>query len=366
MLEIHFFKNKIQNLITRTNMLKEYIKYDYYQEKLININKKLEKNSIWKDIHYAQSLIKQRSLIENKIIIFDQLLVEIKDLSNLLEILEDDLKDHEITNQITRDLNLLEQKIVELEWSNMFCKEHDYANCYLDIQAGSGGTEAQDWANMLIRMYLRWAENKGFKSEIISESVGDIAGIKSATLRILGNYAFGWLRTETGIHRLVRKSPFDSTGKRHTSFSSVFVYPELQNDIEIKINASDLRIDVYRASGAGGQHVNRTESAVRITHLPTGIITQCQNGRSQHRNKDQALRQMKAKLYELEKKKQNAKRQAIEENKSDIGWGRQIRSYILDNSRIKDLRTGVESRDIQAILNGELDIFIKASLNAGF
>ncbi|WWO99565.1 MAG: peptide chain release factor 2 [Candidatus Dasytiphilus stammeri] len=364
MLDIHCLKHRIQNIITRAKMLKQNIKYDDDKIKLINLNKELEKTSVWKEINYAQSLNKERVFIESKIENFDELYIEIINLSGLLDILDD--KDNALLNEIIRDMNIIEEKIVQLEFSTMFCKPNDYANCYIDIQAGSGGTEAQDWANVLMRMYLRWAEKKGFKTKIISETVGDIAGIKSVTLQILGQYAFGWLRTETGIHRLVRKSPFDSTGKRHTSFSSVFVYPELKDNIEIKINAGDLRIDVYRASGAGGQHVNRTESAVRITHLPTGVVTQCQNERSQHRNKDQALKQMKAKLYDLKIKKKNAEKQVIEENKSDIGWGRQIRSYILDSSLIKDLRTGVESHDIQDILNGELDIFIKASLNAGF
>ncbi|WWP00268.1 MAG: peptide chain release factor 2 [Candidatus Dasytiphilus stammeri] len=364
MLDLHFFKDRINNLITRVNLLKENRKYNSYKIKLININQALENPSIWKNINYAQSLTKERAVIESFILNLDTLNLEIINLSNLIDILED--KDDDIIKDIILEMNLIEEKIVQLEWSHMFCKPNDYANCYIDIQAGSGGTEAQDWANILMRMYLRWAENKGFTTEIISESLGDIAGIKSSTIRVLGKYAFGWLRTETGIHRLVRKSPFDSTGKRHTSFSSVFIYPEVEDNMKIHINMSDLRIDVYRASGAGGQHVNRTESAVRITHLPTGVVTQCQNGRSQHRNKDQALKQMKAKLYELAIKNKNAEKKEIEENKSDIGWGRQIRSYILDNSRIKDLRTGVESHDIQDILNGKLDIFIKASLNAGF
>ena len=250
-------------------------------------------------------------------------------------------------------------------FGRMFSGEYDSADCYLDIQAGSGGTEAQDWASMLMRMYLRWAEARGFKTEIIEESEGEVAGIKSVTIKIIGDYAYGWLRTETGVHRLVRKSPFDSGGRRHTSFSSAFVYPEVEDDIDIEINPADLRIDVYRASGAGGQHVNRTESAVRITHIPTGLVTQCQNDRSQHKNKDQAMKQMKAKLYELEMQKKNAEKQAMEDNKSDIGWGSQIRSYVLDDSRIKDLRTGVETRNTQAVLDGSLDQFIEASLKAG-
>lgn len=247
----------------------------------------------------------------------------------------------------------------------MFSGDYDSADCYLDIQSGSGGTEAQDWAEMLLRMYLRWAESKGFTTEVMEVSDGDVAGIKSATIKVSGDYAYGWLRTETGVHRLVRKSPFDSGNRRHTSFASVFVYPEIDDNIDIDINPADLRIDVYRASGAGGQHVNKTESAVRITHIPTGIVTQCQNNRSQHSNKDQAMKQLKAKLYELEMQKKNAEKQQMEENKSDIGWGSQIRSYVLDDSRIKDLRTGVETRNTQAVLDGDLDQFIEESLKAG-
>lgn len=273
--------------------------------------------------------------------------------------------DEETFNEAVAELDHLIAKLEQLEFRRMFSGEYDSADCYLDIQAGSGGTEAQDWASMLLRMYLRWAEAKGFKTEVIEESDGDVAGLKSATIKIIGDYAFGWLRTETGVHRLVRKSPFDSGGRRHTSFSSVFIYPEVDDDIDIDINPADLRIDVYRASGAGGQHVNKTESAVRITHLPTNIVVQCQNDRSQHKNKDQAFKQLRAKLYEFEMQKKNADKQAMEDNKSDIGWGSQIRSYVLDDSRIKDLRTNVETRNTQAVLDGDLDKFIEASLKAG-
>ncbi len=273
--------------------------------------------------------------------------------------------DEETFNEAVAELDQLIAKLEQLEFRRMFSGEYDSADCYLDIQAGSGGTEAQDWARMLLRMYLRWAEAKGFKTEVIEESDGDVAGLKSATIKIIGDYAFGWLRTETGVHRLVRKSPFDSGGRRHTSFSSVFIYPEVDDDIDIDINPADLRIDVYRASGAGGQHVNKTESAVRITHLPTNIVVQCQNDRSQHKNKDQAFKQLRAKLYEFEMQKKNADKQAMEDNKSDIGWGSQIRSYVLDDSRIKDLRTNVETRNTQAVLDGDLDKFIEASLKAG-
>ena len=247
----------------------------------------------------------------------------------------------------------------------MFSGEMDARNAYLDIQSGAGGTEAQDWAEMLLRMYLRWGESKGFKTELIEVSAGDVAGIKSATVRFEGPYAFGWLRTEIGVHRLVRKSPFDSGNRRHTSFASVFVSPEVEDDIDIEVDPSDLRIDVYRASGAGGQHVNRTESAVRITHLPTNVVVQCQNDRSQHKNKATAMKQLKAKLYELEVQMRNAQAQSIEDLKSDIGWGSQIRSYVLDQSRIKDLRTGVETGNTQAVLDGDLDPFIEASLKSG-
>ena len=274
-------------------------------------------------------------------------------------------EDDETVDAVVKDLDALEQRVAELEFRRMFSGEMDANNAFLDIQAGSGGTEAQDWAEMILRMYLRWGERHGFKTELMEVSPGEVAGIKSATIKFEGDYAFGWLRTEIGVHRLVRKSPFDSGNRRHTSFAAVFVSPEIDDSIEVDINPADLRIDVYRASGAGGQHVNRTESAVRITHMPTNIVVQCQNDRSQHKNKDQAMKQLKAKLYELEVQKRNASQQAIEDTKSDIGWGSQIRSYVLDQSRIKDLRTGVETGNTQAVLDGGLDIFIEASLKSG-
>lgn len=280
----------------------------------------------------------------------------------MLAVEENDLSTFQ---DVEQELAQLESRLAQLEFRRMFSGEYDHADCYLDLQAGSGGTEAQDWASMLLRMYLRWAESRGFKTEIIEESDGDVAGIKSVTIKIIGEYAYGWLRTETGVHRLVRKSPFDSGNRRHTSFSSAFVYPEVDDDIDIEINPADLRIDVYRASGAGGQHVNKTESAVRITHLPTNIVVQCQTDRSQHKNRDQAMKQLKAKLYEFELQKKNNEKQTMEDNKSEIGWGSQIRSYVLDDSRIKDLRTGVETRNTQAVLDGDLDKFIEASLKAG-
>ena len=267
--------------------------------------------------------------------------------------------------EVDEELERLEALVAGLEFRRMFSCEADGNDCYLDIQAGSGGTEAQDWANMLLRMYLRWSEKKGFKVEVVEVSEGEVAGIKSATIHVQGEYAYGWLRTETGVHRLVRKSPFDSGARRHTSFSSIFVSPEIDDDIEIEIDTSDLRIDTYRASGAGGQHVNRTDSAVRITHEPTGIVVQCQSQRSQHQNKDFAMKQLRAKLYEREMDARRAEAQALEDSKADIGWGSQIRSYVLDASRIKDLRTGVETSNTQAVLDGALDPFIEASLKQG-
>ena len=286
------------------------------------------------------------------------------DAKDLLEMAAEE-GDSETVDSVVADVQELEQRLETLEFRRMFAGEMDPNNAYLDIQSGSGGTEAQDWASMILRMYLRWGERAGFKTELIECSDGDVAGIKSATIHFQGEYAFGWLRTETGVHRLVRKSPFDSGNRRHTSFASVFVSPEIDDDIDIEINPADLRIDVYRASGAGGQHVNKTESAVRITHMPTGVVTQCQNDRSQHKNKDTAMKQLKAKLYELEMMKRQGDQQAVEDSKSDIGWGSQIRSYVLDQSRIKDLRTSVETGNTQAVLDGDLNQFIEASLKSG-
>lgn len=286
------------------------------------------------------------------------------DADDLLELAAAE-DDEDTFNAVSADLADLQKQLEGLEFRRMFAGEMDPNNAFLDIQAGSGGTEAQDWANMLLRMFLRWADDHGFKTEIVELSDGEVAGIKSATVRIEGDYAYGWLRTETGVHRLVRKSPFDSGGRRHTSFSSVFVSPEVDDSFEIDINPADLRIDVYRASGAGGQHVNRTESAVRITHLPTNTVVACQSGRSQHQNKDFAMKQLKSRLFELEMQKRNAEKQKLEDSKADIGWGSQIRSYVLDDSRIKDLRTGVETRNTQAVLDGDLDKFIEASLKQG-
>jgi peptide chain release factor 2 len=338
--------------------------FDRRKEELEEVNRELEQPNVWDDPENAQKLGQERARLENIVLTIEALDNGLNDAEELLEMsVEED--DEDSVNSIVEDLELLEKKVADLEFRRMFSGEMDACNAYVDIQAGSGGTEAQDWAEMLLRMYLRWGEAHGFKTELMEVSPGDVAGIKSATINISGDYVFGRLRTETGVHRLVRKSPFDSGNRRHTSFAAVFVSPEIDDDIEIDINPADLRIDVYRASGAGGQHVNRTESAVRITHNPTGVVVQCQNDRSQHKNKATAMKQLKAKLYELEVQKRNADQQAVEDNKSDIGWGSQIRSYVLDQSRIKDLRTGVETGNTQAVLDGGLDQFIEASLKSG-
>ncbi len=294
----------------------------------------------------------------------DQLTTGLADADELLAMaVEED--DEDTVNEVISDLDNHEKIVAGLEFRRMFSGEMDTNNAYLDIQSGAGGTEAQDWSEMILRMYLRWAEARGFKADVIEASAGEVAGIKSATVHIVGEYAYGWLRTETGVHRLVRKSPFDSGARRHTSFASVFVSPEVDDNIEIEVDPSDLRIDVYRASGAGGQHVNRTESAVRITHLPTNTVVQCQNDRSQHKNKATAMKQLKAKLYELEMQERRAAASIVEDSKADVGWGSQIRNYVLDQSRIKDLRTGVETGNTQAVLDGGLDAFIEASLKQG-
>ncbi|WP_141672922.1 peptide chain release factor 2 [Gilliamella sp. wkB18] len=364
MFEINPVKSKIAELTERTAVIRGYLDYDLKKERLEEVNAELEQSEVWADPEKAQALGKERVALDEIINTIHSLTQGLDDVEGLLE-LAIEAEDQDTFDEANFELEQLEKKLAGLEFRRMFSGKYDSADCYLDIQSGSGGTEAQDWAEMLLRMYLRWAESKGFATEVMEVSDGDVAGIKSATIKVSGDYAYGWLRTETGVHRLVRKSPFDSGNRRHTSFASVFVYPEIDDDIDIDINPADLRIDVYRASGAGGQHVNKTESAVRITHIPTGIVTQCQNNRSQHSNKDQAMKQLKAKLYELEMQKKNAEKQQMEENKSDIGWGSQIRSYVLDDSRIKDLRTGVETRNTQAVLDGDLDQFIEESLKAG-
>ena len=307
---------------------------------------------------------RERASLEGVVETIDELDQSLDDQKELTAMLLDEGDDDGLS-EVDEELGRLETLVGGLEFRRMFSGEADSNNCYLDIQAGSGGTEAQDWGNMLLRMYLRWAEKKGFKVEVVEVSEGEVAGIKSATIHVQGEYAYGWLRTETGVHRLVRKSPFDSGARRHTSFSSVFVSPEIDDNVEIEVDPSDLRIDTYRASGAGGQHVNRTDSAVRITHEPSGVVVQCQSQRSQHQNKDFAMKQLRAKLYEREMDARKAEAQALEDSKADIGWGSQIRSYVLDSSRIKDLRTGVESSNTQAVLDGALDPFIEASLKQG-
>ena len=307
---------------------------------------------------------KERVRLEQVVDVIGSLDVALRESNELLELARDD-DDRETVQVVQNDLDRLETSLDALEFRRMFSGPTDSSHAFLDIQAGAGGTEAQDWANMLLRMYLRWAERRSFKTELIERSDGDIAGIKSATLRIEGDHAYGWLRTETGVHRLVRKSPFDAGNRRHTSFAAIFVSPEIDDKIEIEINPADLRIDVYRASGAGGQHVNKTESAVRITHEPSGIVVQCQNDRSQHKNKATAMKQLKAKLYEMELQKKRSDQQQVENSKSDVGWGSQIRSYVLDQSRIKDLRTSFETGNTQAVLDGDLDGFLEESLKSG-
>ncbi len=338
--------------------------YETKKERLEEVLGELEDPEVWSDPERAQALGKERALLENVVQGIDELSNGLADAADLLEMAVEE-GDEETVESVAADIEGFEKRVVELEFQRMFSGEMDQANAFLDIQAGSGGTEAQDWAEMLLRMYLRWGEQHGFKTELMEVSPGEVAGIKSATVRFEGPYAYGWLRTETGVHRLVRKSPFDSGNRRHTSFAAVFVSPEIDDSVEIEINPADVRTDTYRASGAGGQHVNKTDSAVRLTHLPTGIVVQCQNDRSQHKNRDQAWKQLKAKLYELEMQKRRESAQALEETKSDIGWGSQIRSYVLDQSRIKDLRTGVETGNTQAVLDGALDPFIEASLKSG-
>ena len=321
-------------------------------------------SAVWEKPEYAQALGKERSSLEATVHAIDKLYSGINDVEELFKLAFDE-SDEDLYVEANRDLDNLVECLDKLEFRRMFSGQIDEANAYLDIQAGSGGTEAQDWAEMLLRMYLRWGESKGFNTELVELSGGDVAGIKSATIHLRGEFAFGWLRTETGVHRLVRKSPFDSGNRRHTSFASVFVSPEINDDIEVDLDMSDVRVDTYRSSGAGGQHVNKTDSAVRLTHEPSGIVVQCQSQRSQHKNKELAIKQLKAKLYELEELKRKEQAQSVEEEKANIGWGSQIRSYVLDSSRIKDLRTNVEVTNTGAVLDGDLDKFIEASLKMG-
>ncbi|MFT7686185.1 MAG: peptide chain release factor 2 [Candidatus Azotimanducaceae bacterium] len=338
--------------------------YEQRKERLTEVELELGDSKVWDDPEFAQKLGKERAALEAVVHTIDFLDDGLQDVSDLLELAQEE-SDESLIEGVEKDLSGLTSRMETLEFRRMFSGEMDPNSAYLDIQSGSGGTEAQDWANMLLRMYLRWGEAKGFKCEIVEISDGDVAGIKGATIRFEGEYAYGWLRTETGVHRLVRKSPFDSGSRRHTSFASVFASPELDDDIEIDLNMSDVRVDTYRASGAGGQHVNKTDSAIRLTHIPSGLVVQCQNQRSQHKNKDQAIKQLKAKLYEMEEQARLNEMREIEDNKSDIGWGSQIRSYVLDSARIKDLRTNVETSNTSAVLDGDLDQFIVASLKLG-
>ncbi len=338
--------------------------FETQQERLAEVERELEQPDVWADPEHAQALGKQRVTLERVVLTLQNLACGLEDLPELLQLAVDE-NDAEAVEDIQTEIAAYQLQVSELEFRRMFPGKMDSANAFVDIQAGSGGTEAQDWANMLLRQYLRWAEAHDFEVDTMDLSDGDVAGIKCATIRVGGEYAYGWLRTETGVHRLVRKSPFDSGNRRHTSFASVFVYPEIDDSIEIDINPADLRTDTYRSSGAGGQHVNKTDSAIRLTHLPTGVVVQCQNDRSQHKNRAQAMAQLKAKLYERELQKQREEQQSQEAEKADIGWGSQIRSYVLDQSRIKDLRTGVETSNTQAVLDGDLDAFIEASLKSG-
>ena len=338
--------------------------FDTKRERLTEVQRELEQPNIWDRPDYAQQLGKERAKLESEVGVLTRLHSGLSDAQELLELARSEA-DATVLNEIGKDLSQLDAQLGDLEFRRMFAGELDANNAFLDIQSGSGGTEAQDWANMLLRMFLRWGERRGFDTELIEVSAGEVAGIKSATIKYSGAYAYGYLRTETGVHRLVRKSPFDSGNRRHTSFASVFVYPEVDENIDIEINPADLRVDTYRASGAGGQHVNRTDSAVRITHVPSGIVVQCQSDRSQHKNRSAAMSMLKARLYEAEMQKKREVQQKLEDNKADIGWGSQIRSYVLDQSRIKDLRTGVETANTQAVLDGDLDKFIEASLKSG-
>ena len=331
---------------------------------MAEVELELGESAVWERPEYAQALGRERSELENVVSTIEALEAGLRDAEDVIRLAQEE-GDADLFEEAGKDLAALQSRLEALEFRRMFSGAMDINNAYLDIQAGSGGTEAQDWAEMLLRMYLRWGEDKGFTVELVEASAGEVAGIKSATIHFQGEYAFGWLRTETGVHRLVRKSPFDSGNRRHTSFASVFVSPEVDDDIEIDLDMNDVRVDTYRSSGAGGQHANKTDSAIRLTHLPSGIVVQCQSQRSQHKNKDMAIKQLKAKLYEMEELKRKEAAQTIEDSKADIGWGSQIRSYVLDQSRIKDLRTNVETTNTQGVLDGDLDRFIEASLKMG-
>ncbi|HET8765225.1 MAG TPA: peptide chain release factor 2 [Rhodanobacter sp.] len=364
MIETNPIHAQIADLTGRVESLRGYLDYPAKRERLEEVALELENPNIWDDPARAQELGRERARLESVVNGISELMSSLGDARELLEMAHAD-GDEDTAAAVRADVARLEARVAKLEFQRMFSGKMDACNAFVDIQAGAGGTEAQDWAEMLLRMYLHWVESRGWKAEIMEASAGEVAGIKSATFRVEGDYAYGWLKTEIGVHRLVRKSPFDSDNRRHTSFTSVFVSPEVDDSIEIDINPADIKMDVYRSSGAGGQHVNKTESAVRLTHVPTGVVVACQVERSQHSNRDRAMKMLKAKLYELEVQKRNAERDALEATKSDIGWGSQIRNYVLDQSRIKDLRTGVERSDTQKVLDGDLDEFIEASLKSG-
>jgi len=337
---------------------------DNIKKEIIKLDKDLQDEKIWSDREKSLNISKEKASIEKKLSEFSIISSDFLQLREFKELYDDD-QSSDLEKYLSDEIKRIDLMVEKLSFLQIFKGKSDTCNAFLDVQSGSGGTEAQDWAEMLLRMYIRWGEKQGFEVETINLTSGEVAGIKSATLKFNGQYAFGWLKTETGVHRLVRKSPFDSGSRRHTSFASIFVSPEIDDNIEIEIDPSDLRIDVYRASGAGGQHVNKTESAVRITHLKSGVVTQCQNGRSQHKNKDTAMKQLKAKLYEIEIQKKRNQQDNIENEKADIGWGSQIRSYVLDQSRIKDLRTNIETSNTQSVLDGNINLFIEASLKMG-
>ncbi|WP_326542574.1 peptide chain release factor 2 [Pseudorhodoferax sp.] len=355
---------QLTDLAARTQELRGYLDADAKAERLRTVNAALEDPAVWNEPKKAQELAKEKKALEDVVVTLERLARELADNSELYEMSKDDGDEAGLAT-IEAEGAKLAAEVEALEFRRMFSNPADPLNCFIDIQAGAGGTEACDWASMLLRQYLKYAERKGFKTTVEDESPGDTAGIKGATVKVEGEYAFGLLRTETGVHRLVRKSPFDSSGGRHTSFASIFVYPEIDDSIEIEINPADVRTDTFRASGAGGQHINKTDSAVRLTHIPTGIVVQCQDGRSQHSNRDVAWKRLRSRLYDHEMRKRQEEQQKLEDSKTDVGWGHQIRSYVLDNSRIKDLRTNVEISATQKVLDGDLDAFIEASLKQG-
>ncbi|MCI1013185.1 peptide chain release factor 2 [Herbaspirillum sp. C7C2] len=361
---LNSLQSLLDDLATRATELRRYLDFDVKSEKLEQVNAELEDPNVWNDQKRAQDLGKEKKSLEAIVHTLIKIDSELNDARDLFEMAREE-KDEDTIVAIEADAENLKKLVEEMEFRRMFSGPMDANNCFIDIQAGAGGTEAQDWASMLLRQYLRYCERKGFKAEIMEQSDGEVAGIKTATIKVEGDYAYGFLRTETGVHRLVRKSPFDSSNGRHTSFSSLFVYPEVDDSFEIEINPADVRVDTYRASGAGGQHINKTDSAVRLTHAPSGIVVQCQNDRSQHRNRAEAWDMLRAKLFELELRKRMSEQQKLEDSKTDVGWGHQIRSYVLDQSRIKDLRTNFETGNTKAVLDGDIDDFIAASLKQG-